>query len=151
MQAKNGNIIASLTSGFILIIKLISISYKLIQKIKAHNNESVRKTIEIKDGRLISCGDDKTIKIWKFNNNKYILENTLKQYSKTVFSSILDLHNNFIVSTPWGNGSVIIWNIKDLEIISQIKEIDCSYGWNILKKLSNKIFIIGGNKYIYLF
>ena len=89
IQINNGNIIASLTSGFIYILKLASTSYEIIQKIQAHGS-CVRKTIEIKDGRLISCSDDKTIKIWKLNNNQYILENTLNQYSKTEFISILE-------------------------------------------------------------
>ena len=80
----------------------------------------------MKDGKLISCSDDKTIKIWKLNNNQYILENTLDQYNITRFSSILDLNENILVSTPWGNGSVIFWNIKKLKIISQIKEIYCT-------------------------
>ena len=76
MQTKNGNIIASLSWGFILVIKLTSTSYEIIQKIKAHD-KTVEKTIEIKDGRLISCAEDNKMKIWKYNNNKYILENIL--------------------------------------------------------------------------
>ena len=76
MQTKNGNIIASLSWGFILVIKLTSTSYEIIQKIKAHD-KTVEKTIEIKDGRLISCAKDKKMKIWKYFNNQYILENIL--------------------------------------------------------------------------
>ncbi len=41
MQTKNGNIIASLSWGFILVIELTSTSYEIIQKIKAHD-----KTVE---------------------------------------------------------------------------------------------------------
>ena len=150
IQASNDYIIASLTSGFIIILKLNSTSYEIKQKIQAHNNY-IRKTIEMKDGKLISCSDDKTIKIWKLSNNQYILENTLNQYSTTPFSSILDLNDNIIVSTPYGTGSVIFWNIKELKIISQIEGINCTWCWNILKKLSNELFILGGVKYIYLF
>jgi len=150
IQASNDYIIASLTSGFIIILKLNSTSYEIKQKIQAHNNY-IRKTIEMKDGKLISCSDDKTIKIWKLSNNQYILENTLNQYTTTPFSSILYLNDNIIVSTPYGTGSVIFWNIKELKIISQIEGINCTWCWNILKKLSNELFILGGVKYIYLF
>ena len=76
IQTYNGNIIISLITGFILVIKLTSTSYEIIQKIKAHD-QTVKKTIEVKDRRLISCSEDKKIKIWKYNNNLYTLENIL--------------------------------------------------------------------------
>ena len=61
MQSNEGYIFASLDSGSILIFKLISSnSYQLIQDIKGHNNR-VTKIIQIKDGRFISCSNDKTI------------------------------------------------------------------------------------------
>ncbi len=151
IQAVNGYIIASETTGSILIYKLTSLtSYELIQKIKAHNGY-VRKTIEIEDRRLISCSDDKTIKIWKFNNNQYILENTLNQYNKTEINSVIEINDDTIVSTPFGIGSVVFWNIKELKIVSEIKQIDCIWCWNILKKISNDFFLVGGKSYIYLF
>ena len=179
MQTKNGNIIASLTWRFILVIKLTSTSYEIIQIIKAHD-ETVKKTIEIKDGRLISCAKDKKMKIWKYNNNQYIFENMLclKKSKKTIqkeaflaekahlccsciwvpnkysifysIDDILELKNNIIVSTPNGRGPIIFWNIKELEIICQIKEFYFD-SLNKLKKLSNKLFIIEGKRYLYLF
>ena len=177
MQTKNGNIIASLTLGFILVIKLTSTSYEIIQIIKAHD-ETVEKTIETKDGRLISCAEDKKIKIWKCNNNQYILDNilSLKKSKKTLkkeaedrkfsyccilreinkydefysIDDIIELKNNIIVSISYGRGPIIFWNIKELEIICQNKEINFDSIYK-LKKLSNKLFIIGGRSYLYLF
>ena len=82
MQANNGYIIATLTSGSILIFKLTSLtSYELIQKIMAHNGY-VRKMLELEDNKFISCSDDKTIEIWKFNDNQLMLENTLNNKDK---------------------------------------------------------------------
>jgi WD40 repeat protein len=151
IQAVNGYIIASETTGSILIYKLTSLtSFELIQKIKAHNGY-VRKTIEIEDRRLISCSDDKSIKIWKFIDNQYILENTLNQYNKSEINSVIEINNDIIVSTPWGIGSVVFWNIKELKIVSEIEKIECMWCWNILKKISNDFFLVGGKKYIYLF
>ena len=72
MQSNEGYIFASLHSGSILIFKLISSnSYQLIQDIKGHDDR-VTKIIQIKDGRFISCSNDKTIKIWKFLNEQLI-------------------------------------------------------------------------------
>ena len=180
IQTNNGNIIASFTRGFIFVFKLNSTSYELIQKIKAHDDAcDVEKTIEIKDGRLISCSNDNTIKIWKYNNNKYTLENILRaKKSKKVLDKrrerrflfdicchlgrtneydiyydvddILELNNNIIVSIPNVNGPIIFWNIKELQMECKFKGI-CRDRGNILKKLSNKLFIVGGVKYIYLF
>ena len=175
IQTKTGNIIASLISGLILVIKLTSTSYEIIQKIKAHY-QTLEKTIEIKDGRLISCAEDKKMKIWKYNNNQYILENVLclkkpikeevyidqpcvrccSFFSSSEYSdfyridNILELKNNIIVSTPIIEGPIIFWNIKKFELICQIKDF---YGDVLfhLKKLSNKLFILGGAEYLYLF
>ena len=38
----------------------------------------------------------------------------------------------------------------ELKKISQINQIECTYGWNIISKLLNDIIIVGGTKYIYL-
>ena len=60
------------------------------------------------------------------------------------------MKNNIIVSTPIIEGPIIFWNIKELEIICQIKDF---YGGVLfhLKKLSNRLFILGGIEYLYLF
>ena len=173
MQTKNGNIIVSLDSGLILVIKLTSTSYEIIQKIEAHDG-TVEKIIEINDGRLISCARDRKMKIWKYNNNQYLLENILylqKTKEKNFFrdksficcrviineydgfyriDDILELKNNIIVSTSNVEGPIIFWNIKEFEIICQIK-LFYNGGINKLKKLTNKLFIIGGAEYLYLY
>jgi WD40 repeat protein len=38
--------------------------------------------LELEDNKFISCSDDKTIKIWKFNDNQLMLENTLNNKDK---------------------------------------------------------------------
>ena len=133
IQGSNDYIFASIENGTISIFKLTSLtSYQNIQNIKAHNNH-VRKIIELKDGRYVSCSYDKTIKIWKFNNNELILDKTLNQDNQ--ISSIMELKENEIISTPNGNSSIIFWNINELKIISQINQIECSYCWNIISKI----------------
>ena len=124
-------------------------SYKNIQNIKAHSG-SVKKILELKNGKIASCSDDKTIKIWNFSDNNLILEKTFDKYNTTGISNILELNNNIMVSCPDGNGSVIFWNMNNSEIIAEIKEINCNFCWNELKKLSEKIIIVGGEENIYL-
>ena len=148
IQGNNGYIFASIGYGTITIIKLTSLtSYQIIQNFKPHNRDD-NKIIELKDGRYVSCSDDKTIKIWKFNNNELILDKTLNQ--DNYISSIIELKENEIISIPDGNSSIIFWNINELKIISQINQIECNYGWNNIKKLLNNIIIVGGKKFIYL-
>ena len=62
----------------------------------------------------------------------------------------MELKENEIILTPNGNSSIIFWNINQLKIISQINQIECTYCWNNLIKLLNKIIIVGGIKFIYL-
>ena len=147
-QSNNGYIFALISNGTISIFKLISLnSYQNIQNIKAHNY-SVRKIIELKNGRYISCSFDKTIKIWKFNNNELLLDKIINQDNE--ISNIIEIEENEIISIPNGNSSIIFWNINQLKIISQINQIECTYCWNNLIKLLNKIIIVGGIKFIYL-
>ena len=147
MQGSNDYIFVSLYSGKIVIIKLTSLtSYTIIQNFNAHN-DILRKIIELKDGRYASCSADKTIKIWKFINNELILDTTI---STDKVSSIEEGENE-IISTPiLENGSIIFWNINTLEKIAQINGIACVFCWNILKKISNNTFIVGGARNIYL-
>ena len=113
MQGSNDYIFASLYSGNISFFKLNpNNSHLNIQNIKAHK-EIVRKIIELKDGRYVSCSDDKTIKIWKFNNNELKLNKTLNQNNE--ISSIIEFKENEIISIPEGNSSIIFWNINELK------------------------------------
>ena len=65
--------------------------------------------------------------------------------------SSIEEGENEIISTPiLENGSIIFWNINTLEKIAQINGIACVFCWNILKKISNNTFIVGGARNIYL-
>ena len=149
MQANNDYIFASFYSGNISIIKLTSLtSYQIIQNINAHK-EIVRKIIELKDGRFVSCSQDKTIKIWKFINDELIIDKIINvDYS---ISSIEEVNENEIISTPvLENGSIIFWDINECKITHKIDGFACVHCWNILKKISNNTFIVGGARNIYL-
>ena len=148
MQSNDGYIFASLESGSISIIKLNTLnSYQLIQSVKEHQ-ESVNKIIQIKDGRFISCSNDKTIKIWEFSNEKLILNKTLNEDNE--INSIIEYKENEIISTPYGNGSIIFWDINKPEN-KKSPPVECYGLWNNIQKINDHNVIIGGEKYIYLF
>ena len=152
MQGSNDYIFASLYSGNISFFKLNSKNFfTKILNINAHKDK-VRKIIELKDGRYVSCSGDNTIKIWKFINNNLITDKII--YDNNIInslSSIEEVNDNEIISTPINeNGSIIFWNINEGKIISQINDIACVFCWNLLKKISNNTFIVGGAREIYL-
>jgi WD40 repeat protein len=150
MQSNEGYIFASLDSGSILIYKLNSSnSYQLIQDIKGHDDR-VTKIIQIKDGRFISCSNDKTIKIWKFLNEQLILDETLNEYEETGISSIIEFKENEIISTPYKVGSIVFWSLQELKIIEKINNIKCDWDWNIIEKINEDTIIVGGRKSLYL-
>ena len=64
-------------------ISILTANYEIkkfirdIHKEKAHNN-CIRSFVELNNNRLVSCSDDKTIKIWAIQANKLTEINTLK-------------------------------------------------------------------------
>ncbi len=150
MQSNEGYIFASLDSGSILIFKLLSSnSYQLIQEIKGHNAR-VTKIIQIKDGRFISCSNDKTIKIWNFLDEELILDKTLNEYKESGISSIIEFKENEIISTPYKDGSIVFWSLQELKIIEKINNIKCDWDWNVIEKINEDSIIVGGRKSLYL-
>ncbi len=154
MQSNDGYIFASLDSGSISIFKLNTLnSSQLIESVEEHK-KLVSKIIQIKDGRFISCSYDKTIKIWNFLNEKLTLNKSLDEDNE--ISSIMEYKENEIISTPYGEGSIIFWNVNESKIIEQInktksnKQIKCNWDWNIIEKINENTVIVGGKHFIYL-
>ena len=129
-------------------MKIYSINnnnYNLIDTLKGHTG-NIRKIIEIQDNILISCStDDKTMKIWKMNNNKYDCINNL------TISNILDvisINENKIVSFAVDN-SIIFWD----NYFKQIKKIELkamSYSCNSMQVINDNILLIGVTDGIYI-
>jgi len=66
--------------------------------------------IQLNSGILISCSDDKTIKLFKIEGNKYEVLQTLN-YHKDRVSRIIEINNKILVSSSLD--SSIIFYIKD--------------------------------------
>ena len=142
-QSSNGNILECCTGGLISIYELTSLnSYKCIQSFKAHD-AGVGNIIELKDGRFISCSDDKTIKIWKLTNNQLLFENILIENKQNSFSNLFEYEENKLILSPIQEGSIIFWDINKLKRLNEIKDIECYWSWNVMKKFNNDIIVVG--------
>ena len=149
-QSSNGNILECCTGGLISIYELTSLnSYKCIQSFKAHD-AGVGNIIELKDGRFISCSDDKKIKIWKLTNNQLLFDNILIENKQNSFSNLLEYEENKLILSPIQEGSIIFLDIHKLKRLNEIKDIECYWSWNVMKKFNNDIIVVGGKKFIYL-
>ena len=93
-------------------ISIISIDYENkkwthdIKKEKSHNN-FVRCLCELKQNILVSCSEDKTVKIWEISKNDLKLLATLSNHSQEVIKVITLTHNRFASCSK--DNSVRIW------------------------------------------
>jgi len=76
------------------IYKLNNTNYEIIQKLEEHK-DTVNKVIELENEELISCSDDRTIKFWRKENNKYINYDAIEENAK--ISDMILINNNEIV------------------------------------------------------
>ena len=118
-------------------IKLFSIDYDNKQwiKIKEHkgHNGGISSFCELSQNRLISSSWDKTIKVWKINNNTITLIKTLKGHINTVYK-VIPLSDNIIASGS-DDKTIKIWDVNTYEEIHRLIEDFSVYS---LLKLNNK-------------
>ena len=83
------------------IIKLIGEDKYQIEQILQGHTSNIRKVIEIKENELISVSYDKTMKIWKLNNeNKFECIKTINFQNSESYCNILKLNENeFIIAS----------------------------------------------------
>ena len=123
----------------------------IIEQILYGHQDNIKKIIQNSfDNSLISCSEDKSIKIWSINNNNYIFNKEL--IINENIDSIVQSRNNEIISTSSSDFTVKFWDLKSFKNLSTISEIKCSPYPNSLSKLSNEYIGIGGwdNNGIYL-
>lgn len=116
------NIFGNASSDFDANIKIYEIGendYKLIHTLKGHTN-AVNKLIELEDGKLVSCSNDKTIKIWDDTNN-YESVQTLLDNTESVIS-VIEM-NNYFVSVS-SKSSLNIWEKLTYECKGKIEGND---------------------------
>ena len=103
----DGRLVSGSCDKSIIIYNKITFQPDLI--IKEHNSYLCN-IIQLRSGVLASCSDDKTIKLFKIEGNKYEVLQTLN-YHKSQVSRIIELNNETLVSSSLD--SSIIFYIKD--------------------------------------
>lgn len=114
--------------------------YKKIYTLRGHN-DIINKIIELENGKLCSCSEDKTIKIWD-DKNYYNCIRTLTGNENNV-RNIIEM-NDYIISCGGGkDNSITIWNKSTYHSIKTLKDI-YSRSRSALSKLKKNKIILGG-------
>ena len=113
-------------------------NYYVDMTINAHNTHINQITL-LDDGNFASCSDDKTIKIWKIENEKYTEVQTLTGHEDKIFK-ILQMNKELLIT---GSESLIkFWKKESEKWIKDedYKEIKCeSQVVDIIKISDNEI------------
>ena len=116
--------------------------YSLNQIIKNAHDDWINKVIYNKNGNLISCSDDKSIKIWEEDNNNNYQCVTILRHDNEINSILLLDDKNMLISS--GFDGTKFWNLNNYENIIYIKQVICLCN-NALKRIDKERIIIGGN------
>ncbi|RNA03049.1 serine threonine kinase, partial [Brachionus plicatilis] len=111
----------------------------LIKKKLVGHLSTVYQIIELPNGNLVSCSDDKTVKVWNISNGAVIKSIT----HETDVHSIAFLPNGYLVSGLYG-GTINIWNLETNQLIRNLighRNIICSN--NCLHVLANGDLLSG--------
>ncbi len=129
----------------IKIIKLIEDNKYQIDQILKDHSDGARKIIEIKDNELISVSYDKTMKIWKLNNeNKYECIKSIIFQNQKSCCSILKLNEKEFITSSCEEKILKFWNSDDYSFIDNIKDIETFWGPQILCLINDDILCVGG-------
>ena len=147
-QLNDNSILSCSYNNEIKIYKLIGkYDYQIIQKLNKHKN-FVFKVIQLKNENLISVSQDETIKFWKKYEEKYIHIDSI--HDKIFFQDIIEINNNEIAVSSSKLELIIFYEIENKKEIFRINSIKCYFWNNILKKLNNKILLVGGYDEFYI-
>ena len=131
------------------IIKLINDNkYNIEQKLTGHSIYVFR-AIEIRNHELISISNDKTMKIWKLNNNKYECTNTIifqnSNSNSYNYCNVLKVNEDEFVTYSQLDKCLKFWNSNNYSNVSTINNIESiQYKVFPLCKLDDDIFCVGG-------
>ena len=148
-EIKNENIFATCSFNIKIWIKNIekknsknSYLYKINNVINDPDESSILKILFCLNGNIISCSDNKKIKIWEeVNNNKYICIKILTH--SIMITSILILQDkNILISSSLKETK--FWNINSYENLIDLNNINCMSS-NGLKRIDENRIIIGGD------
>ena len=111
--------------------------YLLMEKI---HKSLINDILYPSNGNIITCSNDKTIKIWEKKNEKSYQCLTILKQSDFINSILLFEDKNILVSS-----GTRFWDYNNFQCFSYIKD-DISIFGSILCKINNDIIIIGRDK-----
>ena len=118
-------------------------SYDIQLSIKEHS-EGIFSFIQLKNGKIITCSHDKTMKIWKLNNeNKYECIKTIYFQKSQGTCDIFKLNENEFVTSSENDECIKFWNSNNYSNITTINKIDTWMG-KIMCLLENDLLCVGG-------
>ena len=150
------NSLTELNDGYLIIccdqdIKLLKLfdnnKCRVEGTIGAHTN-FIYKFIEIKKYIFVSISKDKTMKIWKINDNKnLVIDKSIEFQEKNSSSNILKINENEFVTSSFGNDwNIQFWNSNNIKLI---KKIDLIPNWprKNMCLLDDDTLCVGGSFY----
>ena len=116
--------------------------FKTNEIIENAHTDWIYKVLYYQNGSIISCSNDKKIKIWEENNNNKHECITILLNEDRIRSILLLSEKNILVSS--GYEGTKLWNLNNFECFCNIKDAICcgSDGLNIL---NNDNIIVGGD------
>jgi len=120
--------------------------FKLNQKINAHD-DLINKIIYCLNGNIISCSEDKKIKIWEEDNDNIYKCIKILTLNYSIISILLLEDKNILISS--GGNQIILWNLKlnnSQNIIHSKEKIE--FGINGLKRIDEDRIIVATDKII---
>ena len=114
-------------------------TFKIEIEIKEHSN-LINFIAQLKNGNLISCSSDETIKIFKlFDDNSYKVEQTLNEH-KLYVKKVIELNNNFLVSSSLDR-TLIIWEKNQNENYIIYCMIEEGYYADNILEINEHVFV----------
>ena len=142
-QLKNGHILSTNYKGIMKIIKLKEYSYDIIQVLTDHEN-SIKKVLEMKNGKLISCSRDGTLKIWKKDFDKYSCERTIEICDDIYTMNMIFINDNEIALSVDMLNTINFMDINDdFKIKNKIENIELSLSNDSMCITKEGILIVG--------
>ena len=122
-------------------ISIFTISLFQVECIIEGHSDTVTYVSQLEDGRLLSSSYDKTVKLWKQNDNKFIFEHSFEGHDNFVVK-VIPLTNNRIASCS-KDKKIKIWNVNTKELEATL--LGHVYWVNCILKLRNRDILISGS------
>lgn len=138
-------LICACTGGFLYwIVNLETQKLDIKKKNKAHNS-SINHLFYIQTHKiLLTCGNDKSVKIWDINTKELAKELIINE--DIIIPQIFYDNFNDIIITGSSDGFIRIMKIKDYKVIKEIKEDLYEFGFVYWVYEKNVLLISGKQK-----